>query len=262
MNYNPMICAKIETSQALDELDEILKVADLIMVARGDLGLQMDIEDVPMAQKTIIRKCNEVGKPVITATQMLESMINIARPTRAEATDVANAILDGTDAIMLSGETATGSYPIEAVKVMSRIAERAEANFPHAAHFESLNALNDNTSAVAEAAVQLSISLKTKAILTTTSSGLTPRMVSKFRPKAPILCTAWNKQTQCQMSVVWGVESIALETPDSMDDVIQLAIDGFLREHSLKVGDSIIITAGVPAGKVGNTNLIMVEVVE
>jgi pyruvate kinase len=262
MNYNPMICAKIETSQALDELDEILKVADLIMVARGDLGLQMDIEDVPMAQKTIIRKCNEVGKPVITATQMLESMINIARPTRAEATDVANAILDGTDAIMLSGETATGSYPIEAVKVMSRIAERAEANFPHAAHFESLNALNDNTSAVAEAAVQLSISLKTKAILTTTSSGLTPRMVSKFRPKAPILCTAWNKQTQYQMSVVWGVESIALETPDSMDDVIQLAIDGFLREHSLKVGDSIIITAGVPAGKVGNTNLIMVEVVE
>lgn len=259
LDYHPMLVAKIETQQAVKEIDEILKVADVIMVARGDLGLQMDLEDVPLVQKKIIRKCNEVGRPVITATQMLESMVNIARPTRAEATDVANAILDGTDAVMLSGETATGKYPIEAVKVMSKIAETAEGGFDHERHFYSLEALNENTSAVAEAAVQLATTLKVKAILTTSTSGLTPRMVSKFRPKMPILCTAWNSATLNQMSIVWGVETILLESPETTDDVVQKAIDGFLKEKRVKVGDAIVITAGVPAGKVGNTNLIMVE---
>lgn len=262
LDYHPMLVAKIETQQAVKEIDEILKVADVIMVARGDLGLQMDLEDVPLAQKKIIRKCNEQGRPVITATQMLESMVNLARPTRAEATDVANAILDGTDAVMLSGETATGKYPIEAVKVMGKIAEAAETTFDHDKHFYSLEALNESTSAVAEAAVQLASTLKVKAILTTTSSGLTPRMVSKFRPRVPVLCTAWNPQTFTQMSVIWGVETILLDNPASTDDVVQKAIDGFLKAKRLKVGDSIVITAGIPAGKAGNTNLIMVETVK
>lgn len=258
-DYHPLIVAKIETHQAVKEIDEILKVADVIMVARGDLGLQMDLEMIPVVQKKVIRKCNEVGKPVITATQMLESMINLARPTRAEATDVANAILDGTDAVMLSGETATGKYPIETVKVMSKIAEAAESSFNHDAHFDSLEAMKDNTSAVAQAAVQLSTSLKVKAIVTTTTSGLTPRMVSKYRPKMPILCASWTPKTHQQMSVVWGVDSILLDSPETMDDVVQNAIDGFLKERMIKVGDTVVITAGVPAGKVGNTNLIMVE---
>lgn len=262
IDYHPLICAKIETTQALKELDEILKVADLVMVARGDLGLQMDLEDVPLAQKRIIRKCNWVGKPVITATQMLESMVNLARPTRAEATDVANAILDGTDAVMLSGETATGKYPIEAVKVMARIAESAEASFNHDQFFESMEAHAESTSAVAEAAVQLANTLKVRAILTTSTSGLTPRMVSKFRPRMPILCTSWSDSTFTQLSVCWGVETIALPSPDSTDDIVQRAIDGFLKAKRLKVGDSIVITAGVPAGRAGNTNLIMVETVK
>ncbi|MBL8061348.1 MAG: pyruvate kinase [Chthonomonas sp.] len=258
-DYYPQIVAKIETHQAVKEIDEILKVADVIMVARGDLGLQMDLEAIPLVQKKVIRKCNEAGKPVITATQMLESMINIARPTRAEATDVANAILDGTDAVMLSGETATGKYPIETLKVMGKIAEAAESSFNHDAHFDSLEAMKDNTSAVAQAAVQLSSSLKVKAIVTTTTSGLTPRMVSKYRPRMPILCASWTAKTHQQMSVIWGVESILLDSPETMDDVVQKAIDGFLRERMIKVGDTVVITAGVPAGKVGNTNLIMVE---
>ncbi len=261
-DYHPQIVAKIETQQAVKEIDEILKVADIIMVARGDLGLQMNLEDVPLVQKKIIRKCNEAGKPVITATQMLESMVNLSRPTRAEATDIANAILDGTDAVMLSGETATGRYPTESVKVMSKIAEAAESSFNYDAHFDSMEAIKDNTSAVAEAAVQLATSLKVKAILTTTTSGLTPRMVSKFRPRMPVLCTAWNQNTHRQMSIAWGVETIMLDSPDTMDDVADRAIDGFLKERLLKVGDAIVITAGVPAGKVGNTNLIMVETVK
>lgn len=261
-DYHPQLVAKIETQQAVKEIDEILKVADVIMVARGDLGLQMDLQDVPLVQKKLIRKCNEAGKPVITATQMLESMVNLARPTRAEATDIANAILDGTDALMLSGETATGRYPTESVKIMSKIAEAAEGSFNHQAHFNSLEALHENTSAVAEAAVQLATSLKVKAILTTTTSGLTPRMVSKFRPRMPILCTAWSTNTYHQMSLVWGVETVLLESPETVDDVVQRAIDGFLKERLLKVGETIVITAGVPVGKVGNTNLIMVETVK
>ncbi len=256
------VCAKIETKTAVDEIDEILKVVDLIMVARGDLGLQMDLEEVPITQKHIIKKCNAVGKPVITATQMLESMVHVARPTRAETTDVANAILDGTDAVMLSGETATGAYPVEAVKVMSRIAEHAENAFDYERYFEDSRATSESTSAVAEAAVQLSMTLKAKAILTTSSSGLTPRMVSKFRPKCPILCTSWTEVTHGQMSVVWGVNSIHLDSPNSTDDVIQKAIDGFLNQKLLNIGDTVIITAGVPAGLVGNTNLILVETVK
>lgn len=265
--YDPSVrlCAKIETSHAIKELDEILKVSDVIMVARGDLGLQMDLEDVPIMQKEIIAKCNAAGKPVITATQMLESMMINARPTRAEATDIANAILDGSDAIMLSGETASGAYPILSVKYMSRIAEKAETQFDHDRRLTSFNktligsALT--TEAVAQAAVRLATILKAKAILTTSTTGLTPRMVSKFRPKCPILCTAWTEATQRHLALNWGTETTHLNLPDNTDDTVNHAIDSMLKAKKVKVGDLIIVTAGVPAGKVGSTNLILVETI-
>jgi len=263
--YDPTVrlCAKIETREALKDLDEILKATDIVMVARGDLGLQMELEDVPLAQKTIIQKSAQAGKPVITATQMLESMLTAPRPTRAEASDIANAILDGTDAVMLSGETAAGNYPIEAVKTMARIAEKAETHFDHEDRFDTLalssSAPDFSTQAVAKAAVQLATTLKARAIVTTSTSGLTPRMVSKFRPRCPVLTASWNPRTQAQLSVVWGVEAVYMEMPSTTDEIVARAIDQFMSAKRLKIGDTVVITAGVPAGKTGNTNLIEVE---
>ncbi|MBS1706047.1 MAG: pyruvate kinase [Armatimonadetes bacterium] len=266
--YDPTIrlCAKIETPEALKDIDEIIRAVDLIMVARGDLGLQINMEEVPFAQKHIIRRCALAGKPVITATQMLESMLNAPRPTRAEATDIANAVLDGTDALMLSGETAAGKFPIEAVRTMARIAETAERSFDYVGRLESLPptaAAGDiETQAVAKAAVQLATSLKAKAIVTTSTSGLTPRMVSRYRPTCPILCASWNPRTQAFLACQWGVDAVAIDLPKSTDDVIHCAIDAFMREKKLKLGDLVVVTAGVPAGKPGNTNLIFVETVK
>lgn len=258
------LCAKIETREALKSLDEILKTTDVIMVARGDLGLQMDLEEVPMAQKKIIRKCNDAGKPVITATQMLESMMSVARPTRAEASDVANAILDGTDAIMLSGETASGQYPIEAVKTMAKIAVEAEDMLDHEGLLNKPVKRNEieATEAVARATARLANLIGAKAILTTTTSGQTARLVSKFRPEAPILCATWDSKTHLQMAVVWGVESIHIGLPSTTDEIIECSMDGFLRYKRLKVGDSVIVTAGVPAGEPGHTNLILHQIVK
>lgn len=259
------LCAKIETKDAVRNLDEILKVADLIMVARGDLGLQMDLEEVPLVQKKVIAKCAQAGKPVITATQMLESMMRSPRPTRAEATDVANAILDGTDAVMLSGETAAGDYPIEAARTMVRIAERAETLFDYrrrSMEARAKAAALECTEAVALAATDLAESLRVKAVLTTTASGHTSRMVSKFRPKAPILCVAWDARTQRQLAVVWGVETLLLDVPPTTDEIVSIAIDAFLREKQLKIGDRVVVTAGVPPGIAGNTNLILVQTVD
>ncbi|MBX3118083.1 MAG: pyruvate kinase [Fimbriimonadaceae bacterium] len=258
------LCAKIETKEALRNIEEILKTSDVIMVARGDLGLQMDLEQVPMAQKKIIRKCNEAGKPVITATQMLESMMTVARPTRAEASDVANAILDGTDAIMLSGETASGAYPIEAVKTMAKIACEAEDMLDHEALLNKPVKRNEleSTEAVAHSTARLASLIGAKAILTTTTSGQTTRLVSKFRPDMPILCATWDNKTQLQMAVVWGVEAIHIGLPSTTDEIVERAMDGFLRHKRLKVGDSVIVTAGVPAGAPGNTNLILHQFVK
>ncbi len=257
------LCAKIETREALKNLDEILKTTDVIMVARGDLGLQMDLEEVPLAQKKIIRKCNETGKPVITATQMLESMMSVARPTRAEASDVANAILDGTDAIMLSGETASGQYPIEAVKIMSKIAVEAEDMLDHDTLMNRASRRDcEATEAVAQSVAKLASLIGAKAILTTTTSGQTARLVSKFRPDAPILCATWDFKTHCQMAVVWGVEAIHIGMPSTTDEIVERAMDGFLRFKRLKVGDSVIVTAGVPAGVPGHTNLILHQIVK
>jgi pyruvate kinase len=255
------LCAKIETREAVKDIDGIARIADLVMVARGDLGLQVDLEDVPMAQKRVIAKCAELGRPVITATQMLESMLASPRPTRAEASDVANAIIDGTDAVMLSGETATGDYPIEAVRTMARIAEKAEGMFDHASRLEDFSC-HDGTEAVAHAAVTLAHSLKVKAIVTTSTSGLTPRMVSRFRPKVPILCASWQPKVQKQMAVVWGVEALSTPMPRSTDDVVELAIDAFLRHKRVKVGDQVVVTAGIPPGTPGGTNLILVRTIQ
>jgi pyruvate kinase len=264
--YDPhiRICAKIETKEAVRDIDEIVQVADLVMVARGDLGLQMDIEEVPLVQKKVIARCARAGKPVITATQMLESMMRSPRPTRAETTDVANAILDGTDAIMLSGETAAGEYPIEAAKMMARIAQKAEGLFDYDRRMDEAGRRNDTlecTEAVALAATRLANSLRVRAILTTTASGHTTRMVSKFRPRAPILCVAWEDHTLRQLAVVWGVEAIRLDVPGTTDAIVANAIDALLRYRRLKIGDTVVVTAGIPPGTPGHTNLVLVETV-
>jgi pyruvate kinase len=258
------LCAKIETREAIRELDPILGVADLVMVARGDLGLQMDIEDVPIMQKRIIEKCTWVGKPVITATQMLESMMTSPRPTRAEATDVANAVLDGTDAIMLSGETATGEYPIECVRTMVRISEKAESLFDRAkveSHFDGLAGKIGHAEAIAHTVAELASQLKPAAVISTTVSGNTARLVSKYRPKVPLLCATYDQRTQAKLAVVWGVEAICLDSPRSTELGMRNALNAFVGYKRLKKGDLVVITAGVPFGE-GNTNLILTQVVD
>lgn len=259
------LCAKIETEAALNHLDAILEASDVVMVARGDLGLQMDLEDVPLAQKQIIEQSIRAGRPVITATQMLESMVHSARPTRAEATDVANAVLDGTDALMLSGETATGQYPVEAVRVMARIARKTESTCQ--TRMVRGGAVDPKgkavgTDAIAWAVRELALRLKPRAILTTTTSGQTARLVSRFRPPVPILCATWNAKTLAQMSVVWGVEAVGVPLPQSTDEIIEKSIHAFVRRRRLKYGDLVVITAGVPAGIPGHTNLILTQVVQ
>ncbi|HSI74115.1 MAG TPA: pyruvate kinase, partial [Fimbriimonas sp.] len=259
------ICAKIEMRQGIRDLDNILRVVDIVMVARGDMGLQMDIEEVPVMQKQIINACTCASTPVITATQMLESMINLPRPTRAEATDVANAILDGTDAVMLSGETSIGKYPFECVRTMSRIAEKAESIFDRdriRREFKKSTATGvSHTDAIAYAVSDLENLIKPNAILTMSTSGQTPRLVSKFRPKAPILCASWSDKTYHQLAVVWGVEAIKVGLPSTTDEEIQVAIREFVKCKRLKRGDMVVITAGVPVGQPGNTNLILTQVV-
>jgi pyruvate kinase len=258
------ICAKIETREAIKDLDNILKTVDVVMVARGDMGLQMDLEEVPLMQKKIIDQCSAAGKPVITATQMLESMINNPRPTRAEATDVANAVLDGTDALMLSAETAAGDYPIESVKTMVRIAERTEPFFNQDALEQKLKDHNrkhpqSQADAIAQAVAQLASHIRPAAIITTTTSGQTPKLVSKFRSKTPIYCAAYSEIVQRQLAIVWGVESLLIPKSESTDETIQQAIDVFLRKKLLNCGDTVIITAGVPVGVPGNTNMILTQ---
>lgn len=260
------ICAKIETNEAVQDLGNILRVADAIMVARGDMGLQMDIDEVPLLQKKIIDMCNWAGKPVITATQMLESMIVNPRPTRAEATDVANAVLDGTDALMLSGETAAGAFPIECVKTMCRIAEKAEPHFDRT-RLESKFAQHaregiNHTDAIAHSVSSLSGLVRPAAIITTTTSGQTARHVSKFRPKTRILCATWDERVQRQMAMVWGVEALITPLPHNTDEIVDSAIDAFLRHKRLNCGETVIVTAGVPAGLAGNTNLILIQAVK
>jgi pyruvate kinase len=221
----------------------------------------MPFEDVPIAQKQIIRACNVTATPVITATQMLESMITSPRPTRAEASDVANAILDGTDAVMLSAETATGDYPIEAVRTMARIAQKTEPLIARAQAMQSQRpSLQDvETDSVARASVAIADALGTSAIVTSSTSGLTPLLVSRYRPPVPVLCTCWRARTHRQLSVVWGVEAALAELPKGTDQAIHRTIETFRRLKRVKRGDKVVVTAGVPAGMPGKTNMIMVR---
>jgi pyruvate kinase len=261
-----LICAKIETPAALDDLGAIVEVSDAVMVARGDLGIQMPLEAVPLEQKRIIETANTAAKPVITATQMLESMVRSPRPTRAEAADVANAVLDGADALMLSGETAMGDHPVESVRTMARIAARAERLLDEEQIslrvLRSGLAATDPEYAVAFAAAQIARLTRADAILTTTTSGQTARLVARFRPRAPLLCATWSERTRAQMALVWGAEAICVPPPETTDQILENSLDGFRRRKRLKAGDRVVVIAGVPAGRPGSTNMILNLVLE
>ncbi|SMP45525.1 pyruvate kinase [Anoxynatronum buryatiense] len=257
------IISKIENQEGMDNLDEIIEASDGIMVARGDLGVEIPTEEVPLAQKSMIRKCNKVGKPVITATQMLDSMIRNPRPTRAEVTDVANAIFDGTDAIMLSGETAAGKYPVDAVKTMSVIARRTESaiDYRELLRSKDLNKETSITDAISNATCNIAMDLGASAIVTATSSGYTARMVSKFRPAQIIVAATTDKRVTRQLSLSWGVYSVLTSHLESTDDIIDTSIAKALECELIQRGDLVVITAGVPVGVSGTTNLIKAHIV-
>lgn len=262
--FNPRIIAKIENAQGVENIDEILQAADGIMVARGDMGVEIPFEKIPAIQKELIKKAYNAGKNVITATQMLESMISNARPTRAEITDVANAIYDGSSAIMLSGETAAGKYPVEAVKTMSRIAETTEGAIDYIGRFKKhADDLDPTiTDAIAHASVTTAHDLKAAAILTVTKSGGTARTLSKFRPNCPIIALTTDETTCHQLSLSWGIESGLMDEKDNTDQLIEHAIQVSLQKGYLKKGDLVVVTAGVPLGISGTTNLLKVERVD
>ena len=260
---NVRLIAKIEKGEAVEDIDAIIEAADGVMIARGDLGVEIPLEEVPAIQKTIIRKCNDAGKPVITATQMLESMTRNRRPTRAEVTDVANAICDGTDAIMLSGETAIGLFPVEAVTMMSRIAAQAEGSLDYRRLWEekASTAAKNVTEAIAQSTVDIALDLGATAIVTPTSSGATARAVSKYRPAAPIVAAATMESTFRQLALSWGVYPVLVAPSRNTDDMIEEAVEGAIHAGLVKTGDTVILTAGIPAGVPGRTNLIKVHTV-
>ncbi len=257
------IIAKIENQAAVNNLDDIIKVADGIMVARGDLGVEIPAEEVPLIQKIIIDKCNRAGKPVITATQMLESMIDNPRPTRAEASDVANAILDGTDAVMLSGETAAGKYPVQAVATMSRIAISAEEaiNFKEILVRKGKYLSRTVTDAISYATCSTAHDLEAAAIISSTESGYTPKMVSKYKPKAPIIAVTPHAKVLRKLSLAWGVQPLLVSHSEDTDTMISNAVKVSLEAGLISAGDLIVITAGVPVGVHGTTNLLKVHTV-
>ena len=249
------IISKIENQEGVDNLDEIIAVSDGIMVARGDLGVEIPTEEIPVVQKLMIKKCNEAGKPVITATQMLDSMMRNPRPTRAEVTDVANAIYDGTDAIMLSGETAAGKYPVEAVRTMATIAKRAEETMKNKR--DMINKSKNVTDAISYATCTTAMDLEARAILSSTSSGHTARMVSKFRPDCTIIATTSHESVRRQLSLTWGVLPVIREKSTNTDQVIVNSIEAAKAANYVSENDVVVITAG---GN-GTTNLIKVETV-
>lgn len=254
------IIAKIENQEGVDNIDEILQVVDGVMVARGDLGVEIPMEDVPIVQKQIIAKCNAMGKPVVTATQMLESMITNYRATRAEANDIANSIFDGTDAIMLSGETASGAYPLEAVQTMARIAKRTEEaiDYVHVFQHKGIGAQVQMTDAISHATVQIAQELEANAIMSITESGYTARMVAKYRPKATVIGVSPVDESLRRMTLYWGVVPLKGENKPSTDALIDASLKDALAAGLIKKGDSLVVTAGMHVGKVGSTNLIQV----
>jgi pyruvate kinase len=258
------VIAKIEKPEALDDIEEIIAVSDGIMIARGDLGIEIPPEKVPMVQKRLIQLANAAGKPVITATQMLDSMIRNPRPTRAEASDVANAILDGTDAIMLSGETATGKYPIEAVRTMVRIACEVEAAtlagpWRHPPHIPSSS--GNVTDAVAHATCDTAYDLRAAAIITATASGATARAVARYRPHTPIIAVTPNRVVQRQLMLSWGVIPLHAGRAESTDRILRDSIRQATAAGLVRAGDRVVLTAGVANNMPGTTNLMTVELV-
>jgi len=254
------VIAKIEKHEAITELEKILQVADGIMVARGDLGVEVPMEEVPLIQKMLIKRCNEISKPVITATQMLDSMIRNPRPTRAEVTDVANAIFDGTDAIMLSGETASGKYPLESVKMMATIAEYVEKSLPSRCHETRMDISPGATEAISLATSQMAEELKAKAILVSTSSGRTAKVISKYKPKAPILAATSSPETIRRLALSWGVFPLKVSPTPDTDEMMEEVSSAALSSRIVKEGDLVIFTGGIPAGIQGSTNMIKVHI--
>jgi pyruvate kinase len=255
------LIAKIEKKEAVDNLKEIIENSDGVMVARGDLGVEIPLENVPLVQKNIIKKCNFVGKPVITATQMLMSMMSNPRPSRAEVTDVANAILDGTDAIMLSEETAVGNYPLEAVETMNKIALRIEKaiDYEKILSERSISVKPTNADAISHATCQVALDLKVKAIVTFTFSGSTARMVSRYRPPVPIIAASTQDSTVKKLTLSWGVYPFKTEELADTDDMITRSRKVALETGLVRPGEKIVITAGIPFRVPGSTNLLKVE---
>ncbi len=261
---NVRIIAKIENSEGVENIDEILEAADGIMVARGDMGVEIPFEKIPAIQKELIKKGYRAGKQVITATQMLESMIKNSKPTRAEITDVANAIYDGTSAIMLSGETAAGDYPVEAVKTMALIASTTEKDINYVARFEKSSDMSSTsiTDAISHATVTTAHDLDAAAIITVTKTGKTARMISKYRPNCPIVGFSTDETACRQLNMSWGVLPGIVEEQVNTDDLTDHAIQRAMEYGYIKHGDLVVLTAGVPLGVPGATNLLKVQVVD
>lgn len=257
------IFSKIENQEGVNNLDEILKFSDGIMVARGDLGVEIPIEQVPLVQKMIIERCNFAGKPVITATQMLDSMMRNPRPTRAEASDIANAIFDGTDCIMLSGETANGKYPVEAVKTMAKIAEAAEnqLNYEAALKKKRKSHIPNVPNAISLATCNTAMELNASAIITATQSGHSAKIVSKYRPECPIIAVTPNPQVARKLALNWGVYPVVADQVISTDDLINRSADIALKTGLVKKGDLVVIAAGIPVNFVGSTNMMKVHII-
>ncbi len=260
---NMKIVSKIENAQGVENADEILRVSDAIMVARGDMGVEISFEEIPRIQKELIKKAYSAGKHVVTATQMLESMIKNPRPTRAETTDVANAVYDGTSALMLSGETAAGEYPVMAVKTMNKIACTTEQNIDYADIFRSVKfeTERDVTGAISHATCTTAHDLGAVAILTASKTGLTAKLISKYRPACPIICGCMDDKTLRQMMMSWGVTPLLMEEMESTDDLIMGVIDVASKHGYVERGDIAVITGGIPVGASGTTNMLKVHLV-
>lgn len=262
-DFSTKIISKIESKKAVELIDEIIEVSDGIMVARGDLGVEIETEKVPMVQKNIIKKCNDNGKAVITATQMLDSMIRNPRPTRAETNDVANAVLDGSSAVMLSGETASGKYPVDAVKTMNKILEYTEISLNHDDFFKFRvqNMDKTMTNSIGKSACEIAEELDAKAIIAATTSGNTSRAISKFRPKVAIIASTPFEKIKNQLSLEWGVTPIKIGNHKNTDTILEASIEAALSQKLVNTGDTVILTAGIPVGIAGSTNLLKVEAV-
>ncbi len=257
------IIAKIENAEGVMNIDDILRVADGIMVARGDMGVEIPYEQIPSLQKMLIKKGYNAGKQVITATQMLDSMMKNPRPTRAETTDVANAIYDGTSAIMLSGETAAGAYPVESLQAMVRIATRTEEDIDYQKRFNmrGVNEAPNVTNAISHATVTTAHDMGAAAIITVTKTGQTARMISKFRPLCPIIGCSDDPKVRRQLNLSWGVIPVAVEEKTNTDELFAHSVECAIRDKLLENGDLVVITAGIPLGISGTTNMLKVHIV-